>query len=112
MPPRQGLGELELVMLLTMLRIDDAYGAAIRIELEARTGRAISPGAVYATLDRLESKGLVRSWAGDPVAEPGGRSRRLFAVTPRGLSEVKRTWRQFEALGEGVEALKPKVTPS
>ena len=45
MPPRQGLGELELVVLLAMLRIEDAYGAAIRVEVERRTGRAISPGA-------------------------------------------------------------------
>lgn len=109
MPPRQGLGELELVVLLAMLRVDEAYGAAIRAEVETRTGRAISPGAIYPTLDRLEAKGLVRSWAGDPVAEPGGRSRRLFALTPVGLREVKRTWRQFEALGDGVEALTAKA---
>lgn len=112
MSPRQGLGELELVMLLAVMRIEEAYGAAIRAEVEARTGRAISPGAIYATLDRLESKGFVRSWTGDPVALPGGRSKRLFAATPLGVREARRTWRQFEALGEGVTALDTKVTPS
>lgn len=112
MPPRQGLGELELVVLLAMLRVEEAYGAAIRAEVERRTGRAISPGAIYPTLDRLESKGLVRSWTGDPVAEPGGRSRRMFALTPLGLKEVKRTWSQYAALGDGIEVLAPKVRPS
>lgn len=112
MPPRQGLGELELIVLLAVLRIEQAYGAAIRAEVEQRTGRAISPGAIYPTLDRLETKGLVRSWFGDPVAEPGGRSRRLFAVTPAGLREARRTWRQFEALGEGVDALTAKARTS
>lgn len=106
MPPRTGsLGELELVVLLAVLRLgDEAYGAAIRDEIRRRTGRAVTPGAVYPTLDRLEAKGFVQSRMGDPQPERGGRARRHFTLTRVGSAELRRAWRQYAALARGLEA--------
>ena len=80
------LGEFEQVVLLAVARLgDEAYGMRIRLEIEDRAGRAASIGAVYATLDRLESKGFVR--ARDD--ETGGRARRFFVLTPPGLDALE-----------------------
>jgi DNA-binding PadR family transcriptional regulator len=104
MPPRTGLGELELVILLGLVRLGEgAYGAAIREEIQARTGRAITPGAIYPTLDRLEEKGLVRSHMGEPEPVRGGRARRHFTVTRAGLAEARRAWRRLATLVSGLE---------
>jgi DNA-binding PadR family transcriptional regulator len=109
--PRHNLGELEQLVLLALLRLDkDAYGVTIRREILERTGRSITPGAIYPTLDRLEARGLVSSWMGEPTAERGGRSRRYFAVTKAGLSEIRRSWNHAFAMAEGLErALNPKT---
>jgi PadR family transcriptional regulator len=104
MPPRHSLGELELVVLLALLRLGEgAYGAAIRQEIQARTGRRVTPGAIYPTLDRLEQKGFVGSHMGEPTAAPGGRARRHFALRPAGLAEVRRAWSQYATLAHGLE---------
>ncbi len=104
MSSRQSLGELELVVLLALLRLGEgAYGASIRDEIRLRTGRNITPGAIYPTLDRLERKGLLRSYAGDPVPERGGRAKRHFVIERSGLAELRRTWGQYAALATGVE---------
>jgi DNA-binding PadR family transcriptional regulator len=104
---RQNLGELEQVLLLALLRLGgDAYGAAIRAEVLERTGRSVTPGAIYPTLDRLEARGLLRSRLGEPVPERGGRARRHFAVTPGGLREIREAWRQTSALASGLAVLK------
>ena len=80
------LGEFEQVVLLAVARLgDDAYGMRIRREIEERAGRSTSIGAVYATLDRLESKGYVR--ARDDTS--GGRARRFFAVAASGLEALE-----------------------
>jgi DNA-binding PadR family transcriptional regulator len=79
------LGEFEQVVLLAVARLgDDAYGMRIRQAIEARSGRAVTIGAVYATLDRLQTKGYV-------VArdEPGGRARRFFAIEPAGVDALE-----------------------
>ena len=105
--PRNNLGELEQVLMLAVLRLGgEAYGAAIRAEILERTGRSITPGAIYPTLDRLEARGLLRSHVGEPPAERGGRARRHFHITPAGLRDVKRSWRQTAALAAGLRALK------
>ena len=104
--PRQNLGELEQVLLLALLRLGgDSYGAAIRAEVLATTGRSITPGAIYPTLDRLEARGLLRSRMGAPEPHRGGRARRLFKITAAGLREVQRSWQQTVALGRGLAAL-------
>jgi PadR family transcriptional regulator PadR len=104
MPPRHILGELELVILLGLMRAGEgAHGAAIREEIARTTGREISPGAIYPTLDRLEQRGLLRSYIGEPVAERGGRAKRHFVLLPPGLAEVRRAWRQYALLTAGLE---------
>ena len=78
------VGEFEYAILAAAATLgDEAYGAAVRQEIE-NTGRACSVGALYTTLDRLESKGLVKTWMGDPTAERGGRAKRMVRVTPQG----------------------------
>ncbi len=106
--PRQNLGELEQVVLLALLRLGGtAHGSALRAEILARTGRSITPGAIYPTLDRLETRGLLRSRLGEPTPERGGRARRNFTVSAAGLREVRAAWRLTSALAAGVAALKP-----
>jgi DNA-binding PadR family transcriptional regulator len=85
MPRGEFLGSLEHIVLLAMVRLgDDAYGMAVRREIESRTGRNLSIGATYATLERLEAKGLVSSYTGEPTAQRGGRAKRHFRVTAEG----------------------------
>ena len=79
------LGSLEHIILLALVRFDgSAHGMIVRREIEERTGRNISIGAVYATLERLEAKGYVSSFTGEPTAERGGRAKRLFRVEALG----------------------------
>ena len=85
-----------------------AHGAAVRAEILERTGRSITPGAIYPTLDRLEVRGFLRSRLGEPTPERGGRARRKFTVTPAGLREIRAAWRQTSALATGVAGLKPE----
>lgn len=108
--PRHNLGEFEQLVLLALLRLgDEAYGAGIRAEILARTGRSITPGAIYPTLDRLEQRGLVVSHWGEPTAERGGRARRHFALTKAGVAEIRRAWQQTASLARGLEAFLAKV---
>ena len=83
------LGEFEQVVLLAILRLDeDAYGVTIRSEIAACTGREPAPGALYTTLDRMQEKGIVRSWLGDATPQRGGRPKRYFAVTKAGRAAL------------------------
>ena len=94
------LGSLEEQVMLAVVRTaDDAYGMNVRRELEEVTGRDVAIGAVYATLDRLEAKGLVASTR--PAAE--GPSRRVFAVTPAGARSLALTRATRERLWSGVK---------
>ena len=105
MPPRNSLGELELVVLLALMRAGEgAHGAAIREEINSTTQRNVTPGAIYPTLARLEQRGLLRSYIGDPVAARGGRAKRHFVLLKPGLTEVRRAWRQYAQLTTGLEA--------
>jgi len=79
------LGSLEHIILLALMRLDgNAHGMIVRREIEERTGRNISIGAVYATLERLEAKGYVSSFTGEPTPQRGGRAKRLFRVEASG----------------------------
>jgi PadR family transcriptional regulator PadR len=79
------LGEFEYLLLATTVRLgEEAYGASIRQEFEQTTNRSCSIGALYTTLDRLEAKGLVETWLGDPTPERGGRAKRMVRVTKAG----------------------------
>jgi PadR family transcriptional regulator, regulatory protein PadR len=103
MSSRDYLGEFEHLVVLAVLRLaDQAYGVRVRREIENRTAREVSIGAIYATLDRLEAKGFIKSHLGDPTPERGGRSKRFFEVTPKGIAAVNRTRRALESMSEGL----------
>jgi DNA-binding PadR family transcriptional regulator len=107
MASRGHLGEFEHTVLLAVLRLnDEAYGVTVRREIEGRTKREVSIGAIYATLDRLEAKGYVRSRVGEPTPERGGRSKRFFRITAQGVSAVNRTHRALRSLTEGLDLLR------
>lgn len=106
MAPRP-LTDLEFMLLLATMRLgNEAYGVQIARELEQTGKRTVLLGAVYATLDRLEAAGLVRSSVGDPTPERGGRAKRYFRVTPAGLRAVKDTQTAFVSLWRDVPELK------
>ena len=99
------LGEFEQIVLLAVLRLgDNSYGVPIRREIESRTGRLLTVGALYSTLERLESKGYVTSYYGDPTPERGGRSRRYFNVKPLGLRVLRESRDELAAMWEGLES--------
>ena len=103
-PTRAPLGEFEVVVLMAVLHLDEeAYGSAIRDEIERRTGRAAARGAVYITLDRLEEKGLLSSKTADSAPARGGRPRRLFQVTPLGVRSVKHAVSMLTRMHKGLE---------
>lgn len=94
------IGAFEELVLLAALGLDGAgYGVSIRAELEAETGESISLGAVYATLDRLERKGLVRSSVGSATAERGGRRKRVYKVSATGTAALRAMQRIRSQLG-------------
>src|SRR6478609_1398142 len=96
---RQHLTDFELMILLAILRIgDEAYGVPIAKELEQTAKRTVLLGAIYTCLDRLEENGLVTSTYGDPTPERGGRAKRFFQVTPKGIKAVRESQRAFTAL--------------
>ncbi len=104
MNPGPSLGEFEQIVLLAILRVgESAYGVTIRSEIELRTGRDPSPGALYTTLDRLEEKGFVTSRMGDPTPQRGGRAKRFFEVTGTGIEAVARAQTSYQRLLEGLQ---------
>jgi DNA-binding PadR family transcriptional regulator len=101
------LGEFEQLLLLAILQLapDEAYGTRIRAEIERRTGRVVAPGAIYTALERLERRGVVRSWLGDPTAQRGGKRKRHYQVLPAGAALLRRT---HDALARMARGLKPR----
>src|SRR5271163_5070791 len=80
------LGEFEYLLITAAATLgDDAYGAAIREEIKSTTRHRCSIGALYTTIDRLEKKGLIKTWMGEAIAERGGRSKRMVRVTAKGV---------------------------
>jgi DNA-binding PadR family transcriptional regulator len=95
------------MILIAILRVGEhAYGVPIARELEETGRRSVLLGAVYAALDRMEKQGLVSSSLGEPTAQRGGKAKRFFAVTSKGVRAVKDTQRALTALWTGVPALK------
>jgi PadR family transcriptional regulator PadR len=89
---RDTLGNFEFQLLAVLLeRPRDAYGVSIMERIEERTGRAPSLGAIYTGLDRLEKKGFVKSWWGEPTMERGGRRKRYYKIEKSGAEAVRRT---------------------
>jgi hypothetical protein len=71
---------------------NQAYGAAMREEIAATTGRKSSIGALYKTIERLENKGLLKAWMGDATPQRGGRAKRMVRVTPKGVQAAKHSY--------------------
>lgn len=106
MAGRNHLGNLELMVMLVLIRLaDDAYGVPISRELAERTGREVSLGSVYATLERLEAKGLVTSALGEPTPERGGRAKRYFRLNSEGLRQVREAQRALKKLWQRLPQL-------
>jgi PadR family transcriptional regulator, regulatory protein PadR len=97
------LGEFEQIVLLAILRLkNEAYGVPIRQEIIDCTGRSPSPGALYTVLERLAGKGMVTSQMGDATAERGGKPKRYYTVTRKGVASVTRTQRAYQRLLKGL----------
>lgn len=109
MRKRDYLGSFEMMVMLALIRLgDNAYGVPISREILERTGREVALGSVYDALERLEEKGLASSSLGEPTSERGGRAKRYFRVTQKGLREVhesqtalKKLWRGLPQLERG-----------
>jgi DNA-binding PadR family transcriptional regulator len=98
------LGEFEQVVLLAILRLgDEAYGVTVRDVIADRTNRRPTAGHLYTTLDRLEEKGLVASKFGDPTPQRGGRAKRYFKVTAKGVAALARAQQSYQRLMEGLK---------
>ena len=101
------LGEFEELTLLAVCAVKgDVYGVPVQQFVEKATGRAVTMGAIYAALARLEDKGFVRSMLGEPVQMRGGKRKRLFEATAEGVRTIKairkvreRIWRVIESEG-------------
>ncbi|MEM8772974.1 MAG: helix-turn-helix transcriptional regulator [Pseudomonadota bacterium] len=97
------LGEFEIIVLAALIRLaDDAYGVKIREEIETRSGRKASVGALYATLSRLENKGYVSSHTGEATAERGGRAKRYYQITASGEESFQQSVRTLSLMLNGL----------
>jgi len=104
---RRHIGNLELMILLAVMRLEDAaYGVPISRQIEETVGHTVAMATVYATLDRLEARGLVKSELGDPTPERGGRAKRLFTITAKGVREAQDARRALTQLWSGLQQLK------
>jgi PadR family transcriptional regulator PadR len=98
------LGEFEQLLLLAIIHLgDEAYGVTIRQEVESRTGRDIAIGAMYTTLNRLETKGFVKSVMTDPTAQRGGRAKRQFKLRPLGATALRQSRERLARMWDGLQ---------
>ncbi len=101
----ESLGAFEQLVLFCVLRLaDDAYGVTIRETLEERTGRVVSSGAIYTALARLEERGLVTSWVGEPTPGRAGRPPKYYRVEPPGAQALLAAYEDLKSVAGGVEA--------
>lgn len=102
---RELLGEFEFMVLLAVLRLgeEDAYALAIADDVAERTGRSVRRSAVYVTLKRLERKGYVTTWLGEPRAERGGKARRHVRVEPLGATAIHESRTALERMWAGLD---------
>jgi PadR family transcriptional regulator, regulatory protein PadR len=98
------IGEFEQVVLLSLLRLGNGtWGAAIRRDIQERIGRELPVSVVYVTLQRMEKKGMVKSYIGEPTAERGGRRRRHYLIDTPGEQALGRSYRALKSMCEGLE---------
>jgi PadR family transcriptional regulator PadR len=99
------LGRFEELVLLALVCLrENPYGVTIRREIAERTGRDVSFGAVYTTLERLERKGYVSSRLGEPTPERGGRAKRYFRIEAPGIQALERSRETIASFGGLVHA--------
>lgn len=97
------LREFEQLLLFTLLRLDEpAYGVTIRRDIEERTGRRISPGAIYTGLRRLERRELVTSWLGEPTPVRGGKRKRYYRLEAAGHESLRLAQEERRRVTEGL----------
>jgi PadR family transcriptional regulator PadR len=107
MRKRDYLSQLELMVLLAVMSSGrDAYGVLISRNIAEKGGRDIALASVYATLERLERKGLVKSALGEPTAERGGKARTYFTATAAGIQEAREAHATLLRLSADLPALK------
>jgi DNA-binding PadR family transcriptional regulator len=98
------LGELEQVVMLALLRVGpEAYGVPVRDEIARCTGRDLTLGTVYKTLTRLEEKGFVGSWTGEPTPQRGGRRKKYYKATGAGRVAVRQSLESLRTLTAGLD---------
>ena len=96
------LGEFEYLLITAAASLgDEAYGAAIREEIQKNTGRRCSIGALYTTIDRLEQKGLLETWMGAATPQRGGRSKRMVRITSKGVVAAKDFYEVVTRINQG-----------
>lgn len=99
----QHLGEFEQLILFALVELgDEAYGVSVRREIEARTGKQVSSGAVYTALERLESRGMVRSAVGEPTPTRGGRRKKFYFIEPAGAEALSTSYRRIMRMAKGI----------
>jgi DNA-binding PadR family transcriptional regulator len=97
------LGDFEQILLFAVLRLGPAaHGAAVRLEIERRIGRVVSPGAAYTALDRLEERGFVLSWIGETAAGRGGRRRKYYRLSAQGARALARSYADLRSMAAGL----------
>lgn len=97
------LGEFEYLLLSAAARLgDDAYGASIQHDIQSATGRRCSTGALYTTLERLDAKGLIKTWMGNATPERGGRRKRMVRLTAKGVKAAADFYRTVTRASRGV----------
>jgi DNA-binding PadR family transcriptional regulator len=100
------LSNFELMVMLALIRIGDhAYGVPISREIERQSGKGVAVASIYAALERLESKGFIASEFGEPTRARGGRAKRYFKVTAKGIREVRMVQRTFVRMWKGLPEL-------
>jgi DNA-binding PadR family transcriptional regulator len=101
---REALGEFEQLVLLAVVHLgDDVYGVPIVAEIERRTGRSVTPAAVYVTLRRLEQRGLLSSRMSAPTPERGGKARRCVRITRAGLDTLRASRQALDSMWKGLD---------
>ncbi len=104
MSSSESLGGFQQLVMLAALRLgDEAYGARIQDELESTAGRSVSISTVYVTMERLEKKGLVESWLGEPTPVRGGRAKRFYKLTEDGVQVLREARDELFRMWSGLE---------
>ena len=101
------LNDVELLVLLAVARLPQAYGVTVQGEIEKRGGRRVSITAVYRALERLDARGLVACEMSRPTAERGGRRKRVYRVLPPGVEAMAQARQGLERMWDGVPTPDP-----